>query len=450
MESLVAKDHGEEVAIFRCQVIGDLVHRELDHGEVIAALRALSQRPFRAPRADTTRTYSVPTLERWYYGFKKRGLAALVPQARSDRGRARELRATQRQLICDIRREHPGASASLIVSVLEADGRLEKGVVSASTVSRLLTEAGLDRVSLRNSPGATTRLRWEASHPGALWHGDVCHGRMIVVGNRKLPLRVHGMLDDASRYVVALEARHSERESDMLSLLVGTLRRGGRPDAFYLDNGSTYSGDALATFCARLGISLLHARPYDPQARGKMERFWRTLREGLLDYLDPTLPLEEIQRRLDAFLARQYHPKPHGSLFGRTPERAWETRELTPVTEDQLRDALLVRERRRVSKDCVLSIGGRQFEVRQGFLAGRLVDVSSSLLDGICDAVVEHDGRRFELAPLDPLANATQRRPPIHEHEKPAAPVDFRPGESTDPATPRDTDRPFLTATPRK
>lgn len=212
--------------------------------------------------------------------------------------------------------------------VLEGDGRLEKGLVSASTVCRLLTEAGLDRVSLRNSPGATTRLRWEASHPGALWHGDVCHGSMIVLGNRKLPLRIHGMLDDASRYVVALEARHTEREIDMLSLLVGTLRRHGRPDAFYLDNGSTYSGDALATFCARLGISLLHARPYDPQARGKMERFWRTLREGLLDYLDPALPLDEIQRRLDAFLARHYHTAPHGSLFGQTPERAWENRQL--------------------------------------------------------------------------------------------------------------------------
>lgn len=445
MESLVPKDHGEEVAIFRSQVIGDLVHRELDHGEVIAALRALSQKHFRPPGASTTRTYSVPTLERWYYGFKKRGLPALVPQARSDRGRARELSATQRQLVCDIRREHPGASASLIVRVLETDGRLEKGLVSSTTVRRLLTEAGLDRVSLRNSPGATTRLRWEASHPGALWHGDVCHGRMIVIGNRKSPLRIHGMLDDASRYVVALEARHTERESDMLSLLVTTLRRRGRPDAFYLDNGSTYSGDALATFCARLGISLLHARPYDPQARGKMERFWRTLREGLVDYLEPTHSLEEVQRRLDDFLARHYHQQPHGSLFGQTPERAWENRALTPVTDEQLRDALLVRERRRVSKDCVLGIGGRQFEVRQGFLAGRLVDISYSLLDGVSDAVVEHDGRRFELAPLDARANATQKRPTIHEHEKPAAPVDFRPGDPqpTDPvAKPRRTDRP--------
>ena len=81
-------------------------------------------------------------------------------------------------------------------------------------------------------------------------------------------------MDDASRYVVALEAHHTEREVDMLGLFVRALRRHGKPDALFLDNGSTYRGDTLATACARLGITLVHARPYDPQARGKMERFW--------------------------------------------------------------------------------------------------------------------------------------------------------------------------------
>jgi transposase InsO family protein len=428
MENLVPKNYGEEVALFRSQLIGGLINRTMDHGELIDELRKLSKVAVRPPRAKTTRCFSVPTLERWYYRFKRSGLAALVPQPRSDRGRAQQLSSAQRILVCDIRREHPGASASLILQVLEADGRIEKGLISATTLRRLLAEAGLDRVSLRNSPGATARLRWEASHPGALWHGDVCHGPSLASGSRKLPLRIHGMLDDASRYVVTLEACHTEREADMLSLLVATIRRhGGRPDALYLDNGATYSGEALATFCARLGMSLVHARPYDPQARGKMERFWRTLREQLLDYIDRTLPLEEITRRLQFWLARHYHVQAHGSLFGKTPEYAWGQGGLTPVTEDELRAALLVRERRRVSKDCVLSIEGRLFEIRQGFLAGRLVDVSYSLLDGVSGAVVEHDGRRFELAPVEPRANSNQKRPPIREHEKPATPVAFDP-----------------------
>lgn len=55
-------------------------------------------------------------------------------------------------------------------------------------------------------------------------------------------------------------------------------------DALYLDNGSTYRGQALSLACARMGTALIHAKPYDAPARGKMERFWRTLRGGYLDH----------------------------------------------------------------------------------------------------------------------------------------------------------------------
>src|SRR5690606_19835999 len=120
--------------------------------------------------------------------------------------------------------------------------------------------------------------RWQAERPNALWHGDVCHGAPLRgPDGSSRPLRIHALLDDATRYVVALQAFASEREDDMLALLVGALRRHGPPRALYLDNGPTYRGTALRLVCERLGTTLVHAQPYDPAARGKMERFWRTL-----------------------------------------------------------------------------------------------------------------------------------------------------------------------------
>ena len=412
MEKLVPKDHGEEIAVFRSQVIGPLVHRALTRGELRAALVELASRPVRLPGSDLTRRLSVPTLERWYYRFKKRGMAALVPAPRSDRGRAKALTAEQRALICEVRREHPSASAELILRTLVAQGNVGKEAVSPTTVRRLLAERGLDRVSLRAGPDAPQRLRWEAEHAGALWHGDVCHGPVLIRGSRREPLRIHGLLDDQSRFVVALEAHTSEREDDMLGLLVAAVRRHGAPDALYLDNGSTYSGKALATACARLGVSLIHAKPYDPQARGKMERFWRSLREALIDHLDRELSLDDIQARLDTYLATHYHPVPHGSLAGGTPEGRWVAKKTRFITDAELAAALTIRSRRRVSKDCVLSIDGRAFEVRQGFLAGRVVEVQSCLVAGLAPSVrVEHDGASYALRPLDVRENAKVRRP---------------------------------------
>lgn len=425
MEKLVPRSQGEAVAIFRSQVLGALLYRALSRGELRAALEELSQQRLCPPGARRTRTFSVPTLERWYYRWRKGGLEALVPRPRKDRGLAQGLEQATRQLLLDVRREHPSASARLILRTLQAQGRLRQGAVSESTVRRLLASAGLDRLSLRRGPGATSRLRWEASHPGALWHGDVCHGPALAGGQ---PLRLHALLDDTSRYVLALEARTHEREQDMLSLFVATLRRWGRPDCLYLDNGSTYSGQALATACARLGCALVHARPYDPQARGKMERFWRTLRQGMLDHLPKGLTLPQVQQRLDTFLERHYQQQPHASLMGDSPALVWASRQTHLVDEPALARALTVRQRRLVSRDGVVRLEGRLFELRQGFLAGRRLVVGHCLVEGLeARAWVEHEGQRYPLHPLDKRLNGASPRPPRRPPPAPGAGTGFDP-----------------------
>lgn len=410
--SLAPKDHAEAIAIFRSEIVGALTRKELDHGELRAALRALTTERFRPPGSETTKHFSLPTLERWFYAYRKGGLAALRPAPRSDRGHAKELTDEQRELLLDIRREHRSASVPLILRTLVADGRLKAGAVSQATVRRLYVEHGLDRVPMREGAGQKTRLRWEASSPGALWHADVCHGPALTIDGVSRPLRIHALLDDASRFVVAIEARHSERETDMLEILVNALRKHGPPDVLYLDNGSTYIGQILRTACARLGISLLHARPYDAPARGKMERFWRTLREGCLDHLGTLSSLHDVQVRLLAFLDEHYHSAPHSSLMGRAPGAVFTSAKRPPddLDEVKLKDALTVRERRRVRADTTVSIEGRDWELDQGYLAGRVVTVGRSLLAG--EPWVEHDGKCFPLHPVDPKANAHRKRPP--------------------------------------
>ncbi len=425
MAVLTPKDHAEAVAVFRASIIGALVRRELCRGDLRAAFRDLAAQRFRPPGSAVTRSFSVPTLERWYYAHKKGGLDALRPAPRSDRGRARELTPEQRQLLCDIRREHPSASVPLILRTLVADGRLAESAVSASTLRRLFRQQGLDRISQRaSSAGSTARLRWQAERPGALWHGDVCHGPALLIDGVSRPLRIHALLDDASRFIVAIEARHTERETDMLSLLVKALRRYGPPDALYLDNGPTYSGETLRVACARLGIALLHARPYDPQARGKMERFWRSLREGCLDHLGTLSSLHDVQVRLLAFLDQHYHRAPHAGLMGRSPDTVFSASGLvaTPhaLDDEKLRDALTVRSRRRVRRDCTVSVDGVDYELDQGFLAGRLVVVARTLLDET-SPWVEHEGKTYPLRPTDPVKNARRPRPPRRERPSPTA-----------------------------
>ena len=408
-DELGPKDAAEEVALFRAQVIGPLLCRgALEHGVLAEALRELSEQRFRPPGAPRTRTYSVPTLERWLYAYRSGGLGALRPQPRSDRGHGRELTEAQRDLLLDVRRDYPRASAALILRTLEADGRIDRRTVSESTVRRLFAEHGLDQVSLAQHE-REPRRRWEAAAPNALWHADVCHGPSLRRRGESVPLRIHAILDDRSRYVVALQACSTEREAEMLRLLVSALRRNGAPDALYLDNGPTYVGDTLRTACGRLGIGLLHAKPYDPQARGKMERLWRTMREQCLDHLGTLGSLHDVQVRLLAWLDRHYLVTPHSALMGKTPYQVYDAAPARPVPEAMLREALIVRARRRVRRDGTLAVAGTDFELDASYLCGRLVTVGRSLLDPNESPWVEYEDQRLPLRLVDALANAKRR-----------------------------------------
>ncbi|MBW2736182.1 MAG: DDE-type integrase/transposase/recombinase [Deltaproteobacteria bacterium] len=422
MENLEPKDHAEAMALFRSQVLGPLLTRSPKRGELACALQELCCVRFRPPGSNTTRTFGVSTLERWYYAYRRGGLAALKPDRRSDSGRAKVLAAAQRELLLDIRREHRSASVPLILRTLVTDGRLKNGEVSAATVRRLYAEHGLKRIPARQAIYADVRqrLRWEAERPGALWQGDVCHGPALTVNGKKTPLRIHALIDDASRFIVGIEAMSSERESDMLKLLVKALRVHGLPDVLYLDNGPTYTGDTLRIACARLGITLLHPRPRDPQAKGKIERFFRTLREGCLDHLGEMSSLHDVQVRLLAFISKHYHVAPHASLMGKSPLSVW-TDHPQPkdhLCEERLAEALTVRGNRRLRSDSTVSVGGLDWQVDGGFLNREIIVVARSLVDPQSPPWIEHEEKTLPLRLVDPKGNAHRGRPKRHARPK--------------------------------
>jgi hypothetical protein len=120
--------------------------------------------------------------------------------------------------------------------------------------------------------------------------------------------------------------------------------------------------------------------------------------------------------------------------MGRTPLAAYAPSERAPnhVAEPQLREALAVRERRRVRRDTTVSVLGRTFELEQGFLAGRVVDIVYSHLDDPPRPEVEHEAKRYPLGLVDPIKNARRSRPARHpERDELTEPVAFDPSCTT-------------------
>jgi len=433
MSDLPDDDRRMAVAHFRAEIIGSLLRRDLPRGALSCAFDELSEKRFRPPGSETTRRYAPSTLERWYYAYKNGGLEALKPKARSDRGYAQMLSDEMRDLLVAIRREHPSASVPLILRTLVAEGRLAEDTVSASTVRRLFASRGLCRQAGHEPDDAHQRLAWEAEAPMSVWHGDVLYGPTVYPEDGPtFETRIHGMLDDASRMIVGLEARKTEREIDMLLGLADALRRWGKPDALYLDNGSTYTGQRLERICARLKIGLIHATPQDRQARGKMERFWRTLREGCLDHLGAVQSLHDLNVQLRAFLDQHYHHAPHAGLMGRAPTEVFDGQvgKVDRIEEEQLKRAFLERHQRDVRRDSTLQFEGETWEVDQRFLCSRTVEVCRPLLKPNQTPWVECEGKRFEMHPVDRKANAGRKRrtdSPNDRSTDEGSPVDFDP-----------------------
>ncbi len=406
----------ERMALFRLGVIGDLLSREpLQRGELEAELRERATRRYRPPGATRTRTYTWKTLQRWYYDAK-RSPEALMPASRT-RGFARALNDEQRQMLLQMRAENRSAPIDQILSEAVRLGIVAEGAVSESTVARLYRAAGLTRLSRRHASRRTDvqRRRWQSKEPGDLWHGDVCHLKLRLPDGKTRTVLAHGFLDDASRYFVALAACEQETERDMLEVLCGALLQHPPPKTLFLDNGACYSGDVLALVCKRLSINLVHAKPYDPEARGKMERVWRTMRQRCTDYLSGPMSLQEVDVALWSWLDGDYHCRPHAALMGKTPRfRYRKGPDRRPLTPKELATALEVEERRRVRKDGTLTVDKVVYEVAGRHLCGKRVDI---VIDGLTDRLlrVSYQDRPVRFGLCDAVANSRRKRAPATE-----------------------------------
>lgn len=410
-----------EEALFRYAVLGDLLHRSLRRGELGRALGERARKVWKGPDGQQRRI-AKKTLEEWLYRYRKRGFDGLLPSPRRDRGKVRSLRAEIEELIIQMKREDPGRSAQLILEELELAGRLRRGEVSVSTIRRLLRREGLTgpRMELERP----VRLRWQASCAGELWQGDALHGPSLFdpAAGRPVRVKIFALLDDRSRLVPYVRADFHETQTAFLTVLLGAILRRGIPRAILLDNHGSFTGSDVRVACAQLQTRLTFARPHDGPSKGKIERWWRTLRGRVLDRLDleRVTTLDDLNLRLSTWVESEYNTRAHSSLGGRTPLEVWEedSDEIRWVDDPgSIEEAFTDRLERRVRDDSTCQVRGRTLEVPPE-LRGRSVEIRYSLLHP--DRFWVEDGRtRIPLREVDPEGNARRPRKPSEKKEEP-------------------------------
>lgn len=369
----------EDVALFRYGLIADLLHPAVEdaHKKLYQMLREKAERSYCIPGSRRTRV-AVETIRDWLDQYRGGGFDALRPKPRRDIGQARSIPSDIADLLVELRDEHRDYSVTMVIE--EARRLKEEARVlplPVSTVHRLLSRAGV-MGKLPESPTSKDRRHFSYERAGELWMSDVMHGPAVfVAGRRKQKTKLIGLLDDATRVVPFAAFALSESTAAFLPVLSQGIRRRGIPLRLYVDNGAVYRSHHISLVCAKLGTTLIHARPYQPAGKGKQERFFRTVRMRLLPTLSDqdTASLDALNRRLWAWVEGEYHQSPHRGLDGQTPLDAWAMRSgdvRIPGPELDLREIFLFEQKRRVHRDRTVSLDGVLYEV-DASLVGEVV-----------------------------------------------------------------------------
>ena len=404
----------DPVALFRLSVLGPLISRSLQPGELQQTLLDLAQREYAIPGSRRTRL-GVKTIESWYYRWRKNGIDGLIPQQRNDRGCSR-LPAPIQEAILQAKRDNPRRSIRQIRQLLESTGLVAQGSVSHSAIHRLLQQQGLSRMTGSASQPEEKRS-FVAEAVGAIWYGDVMHATLRVPVNSQLrKTYLVSLMDDASRLITHSAFCLGETALDIEGVLKQALLKRGVPIKLVVDNGAAYRSHTLQGICARLGIHLVYCRPYSPEGKGKIERWHRTFRAQFLSEVDERqiAHLDDLNARLWAWLEQIYHRAPHAGLGGLTPLARYQ-QDLPKIrclgSRAAQLDALFYhREKRFVRKDGTVSYLGQRFEVPYALSGKTVMLVVDPHVGAVVDVEDEVGASLGKATPLDTAANLTRTR----------------------------------------
>lgn len=365
---MVDEDMAMKIATFRFGLIADFVTgTRLERGEKERLLTEKTARSYEIPGSQKTRV-SRSTLLSWVAAYRKANhrIEGLMPKTRKDRGTYKKLDTGLRMAIKDLKTENPNYTVPTIIKKLRHAKVLGPAdELNLASVYRFIRNEKLNEIKAVPND----RRRFEAAFPNEIWQCDVMHGPLVKMDSgpqRKAYLCA--IMDDHSRLVVHAQFYLSEAFDSLKDCLKQAVTRRGLPSKFYVDNGACYKAHHLEQILASLGIALTHSRPYTPQGRGKIERWFRYVRQDFLpNHAHKPRSLTDLNEELEGWVDG-YNGKVH-SVTKMTPyDRFKQNLACVRPAPADLIDHFRKVEHRRVKRDRSLQLHGRHFEAPVGLI----------------------------------------------------------------------------------
>ena len=361
------RERREKIAIFRFGVIFPLVERDLHQywGEKERIVKELAGKEWEIPFSDRT-VISRGTILSWLKRYEDGGrkIEALFPKPRGDRGRRRSIDGETLDALVAMRKANPRLSIPRLVERAQREHLFPAGrEPSMATIYRLLRLHKAETKKRRED-----MRKFEVQMSNDLWQSDCMHGPQVLHEGKPRKSYLFAILDDHSRLITGGRFYLAETIENYLQCLWTALRKRGIPRKLYVDNGPSFKSHRLQLGCASLEMGLRYAKPYRPQGKGKIERFFRTVRGQFLPELAEQPSLEQINQAFGEYLEDDYHTRKHGGTGMSPIDRYRQDAKALRRAPENLPEYFRKQVTRMVNNDRTVKLDNRLFEAPHGYI----------------------------------------------------------------------------------
>lgn len=353
------------------------------------------------------------TIQTWYYRYKNHGVTSMDASPRADKGKPRktspeEVLEAINQALPHFRQKYKGSTdkptKTAIYRLCIEKGWLQADQIARNTFSRMLEKYEM----LQDDPGDNKRrLAFSMQYANQLWQADTMFGPYI--GGKQTKLIA--FIDDASRVLCHGEFFFDENADSMIRAIRSAFYKRGLPEQLLVDNGSIYCCQEITLICARVGCLLRHTAVRDAAAKGKIERFFRRVRDQFLIRKLDLSTIERLNRQFTDWVEQEYNAAIHSTLGMKPIDRfGVDLSRIRFLTPSQDADELFYAETTRtVKKDSTFSFRGSRYETPFD-LRGKEIKLRYERHHQGAVIVYENERRIGQARLLDAVANGLARR----------------------------------------
>jgi putative transposase len=361
------------------------------------------------------RQFTWRTIQTWFYRYKNHGITSMTGRSRKDKGQPRKV--TPEELLEALNAARPhfhdqrSNKRAFYRFCIEKD-LLHPDRISQTTFYRFIREH--DLLATQDNDLNKKRLAFSMKYANQLWQADTMFGPYVDTGVSagRQQAKLIAFIDDASRVLCHGEFFCEENVDTLVCALRAAFYKRGVPEQLLVDNGSIYCCQEITLVCGRVGCLLRHTAVRDAAAKGKIERFFRRVRDQFLVRKLDLSSLEALNRQFSHWVENDYNALPHDAIGMKPLDRfGIDLARIRFLAPSEFNDELFYAEAtRKVKKDNTFSFRSQRWETPVD-LRDKEIQLRHDRRHDNAAVIIYHRGQRMGVARLlDAIANGLKRR----------------------------------------